>query len=128
MTRLRRRVAPLIPALSALFAFTLAAPRPALVRHAHSGGEHLHAHAQPVEAAAAREVPLRHAEGFTRAGPPSATHTHVQQPFDFAVVAAPALVTVSLTLASLTPAAPRAPDAAAGRAAQARGPPAALPC
>ena len=126
MTRLRRRVAPLIPALTALFALTLAAPRPALVRHAHPGGEHLHAHAQPTGAAAAPAAPLRNADGFTRAGQPSATHAHVQQPFDFTVVAAPALATVSLALVSLTPAAPRAPRAAAGRTAHARGPPAAL--
>jgi len=128
MTRLRRHIAPLVPALTALFALALAAPRPALVRHAHPGGEHLHAHAQPAGASAARQAPLRHGDGFTRAGAPSATHAHSQQPFDFAVVAAPAMVTVSLALASLTPAAPRAPHAAAGRTAHARGPPAALPC
>jgi hypothetical protein len=58
MMRLRRQCAPLVPALTALFALALAAPRPGLVHHVHAGGDHAHSHARP--AADAAHVHLQH--------------------------------------------------------------------
>lgn len=134
MTRLRRQLTPLVPAVAALFALCVLAPRAPFLFHRHDGGEHAHAHGETdllgaLAAALAPAAPHRHdtptdtRPAFTRPGVEPAGHYHQQTHFQPGVLPTAAFVAVSTPFLALTAHVGAAAPTRAALAARSRGPP-----
>jgi hypothetical protein len=137
MTRLRRRLTPLVPTVAALFALCVLAPRAPFLFHRHAGGEHTHAHGDTdlldaLAAALTPEAPHRHdtptdtRPGFNRPSNDQAGHYHQQTHFQRGVLPTAAFVAVSTPVQALTVLVSTAAPTRAALAAKSRGPPRSL--
>jgi hypothetical protein len=145
MTPLRRRLRPFAPAVAALFALCLAAPRAPLLFHHHAGDAHGHTHGDAELLAAladalSRAPASRHAQAhhhhhhhagaadahgpaIARPGHAADGHYHEQPRFHRGILPAVPFVAISAPLAASIGAVTVAAPQRAAAAARSRGPP-----
>ncbi|MGH7787149.1 MAG: hypothetical protein ACRERC_09815 [Candidatus Binatia bacterium] len=156
MPRLRTPLAALAPAVAALFALSVAAPRSGWVHHHHAGGERTHVHAEDDDLAdllgeilahrhahddgvahdhhrrhrrapsAAQRSATPHGTQLSGDAGGDAGHWHQRQLFQRAVVPDVVYVTAVATVGTAPPTAPPRIDRVAVHASHARAPPAPL--